>query len=763
MEPSSAIGVRRRRLDGEAKVRGATRYAADLPLPGLLHARLVQSPETHARILGVDAAAALELPGVVAVLTARDLPIAAGASGRAAEPLARDEVVFAGQPVALVLAESEAAAEDGADLVLVDYETLPAVLDAEAAMAPDSPLARVEEGAVEESDVGAAHAAVGGGDEETGEREDLSANVADRQRLASGDVDAALATSDVTASGRFITSRTYQAYLEPQVASAWLEPDGELVVSTSTQGAFSTRQSLATLLGLPLERIRVRPAPLGGAFGGKLMIVEPLVAAAALALRRPVRLAMTRMEDFTASNPAPGQVIELEAGARGDGTLTAIRGRVICDQGGNADFGIGGISALLSSGPYRWQARDITGYDVTTNRVGTGAYRAPGAPPAAFAIEALVDELAARLGIDPIELRLRNVLRQGDSGPDGAEFPVFGAAECLERVREHPLWQRRDELPEDEGVGVAIGWWPGGLEPAAAACRLDSDGGLTIVTGSVDMSGTETTFATIAAEAFGLPLERVRVVAADTASGTYAGISGGSKVTYTVGRAVERAARDAREQLLRVAAAELEIAPEDLELVNGSVQPVGAPSKAVGVAELASKILRFGGQYEPVEGHGRTAQTSRAPGSAAHLSHVRVDRESGRVEVLAHVIAQDVGRALNPDLVEGQMQGGVAQGIGWALLEGLADDENGMLVSGSFVDYAVPTVDRVPPIDLELVEVPAPDGPFGAKGVGEPPVVGVAAAVANALVSATGLRVYELPLAPERVWSALRTGQPTAA
>jgi CO/xanthine dehydrogenase Mo-binding subunit len=752
-QPTGAVGVRRPRLDGEPKVRGATRYAADLPVQGLLHARLVQSTEAHARLTGIDVSEALELPGVVAVLTAEDLPIAEGATGRAAQPLARDEVVFAGHPVAVVLAESESAAEDGASLVVVDYEPLPVVLDMEAAMAPDSPLAAVE-GGVEESDVGDAHAAVGGSDESTPE-EDLSANVSGSQRLAHGDVDAALATSDATASGRFVTPRMYQAYLEPQTATAWLEPDGELVLSTSTQGAFPTRESLSNLLGLPFDRIRVRPAPLGGAFGGKLMVVEPLVAAATLKLRRPVRLAMTRFEDFTASNPAPAQVIELEAGARSDGTLTAVRGRVICDQGGNCDFGIGTISALLSSGPYRWEARDITGYDVATNRVGTGAYRAPGAPPAAFAIEALMDDLAAQLGIDPIELRLQNVLHQGDPGPDGGEFPVFGGAECLERVRDHPLWQGRHELPENESVGVGIGWWPGGLEPAAAACRLDSDGRVTIVTGAVDMSGTETTFATIAAEAFGLPLDHVRVVAADTSSGTYAGMSGGSKVTYTVGAAVERAAREAREQLLRVAASEMEIAPEDLEIVDGKVQPLGDPAQARDITTLAKEILRFGGQYEPVEGHGRTAQTSRAPGAAAHLSHVRVDRDTGKVELLAHVIAQDVGRALNPDLVEGQMQGGAAQGIGWALMEAMGDDESGQPTTASFVGYAVPTVDRVPPIDLEVVEVPAPDGPFGAKGVGEPPVVGVPAAVANAVASAIGMRLYELPLTPERVWSAL--------
>jgi len=754
MASSGAIGVARRRLDGEAKVRGATRYAADLPVTGLLHARPVLSIEAHARITRIDVEAALAVPGVVAVLRADDLPIATGASGRAGEPLAREEVVFCGQPVALVIAESEAAASDGADLVDVDYEPLDAVLDLEAAMAPGAPPARLDAGGGEDSDAGAAHAAAGGG-EEAGE-EELSPNAVGRRRLRSGDdAEAALAASDVVVSGRFETPWMHQGYLEPQVATAWLEPEGDLVVSSSTQGAFMTRQDLADTLGLEHHRVRVRPAPLGGAFGGKLMIVEPLAAAAALALRAPVRLSLTRSEDFVATNPAGAQLMDLEVGARADGTLTAIRGRVICDRGANADFGIEAISGQLAAGPYRWEACDIGAFGVVTNRVGFGAYRAPGAPPAAFAVESLLDELAERLGVDPIELRLRNVLREGDTGVDGSPFPVFGARECLERVREHPLWARRGEAGDGEGVGVAIGYWPGGLEPAAASCRLDSDGGLTVVTGAVDMTGTETVFAAIAAEAFGLPVERVRVVAGDTSGAAYAGISGGSKVTYTVGRAVERAAAQARERLLEAAAAELEIAPEDLEIVDGEVRPVGAPGRAVAVEKLARRILRFGSPYEPPEGRAGVAQTSRAPSAAAHVSRVRVDRETGAVTVLEHVIAQDVGRALNPALVEGQLLGGVTQGLGWALYEELVHDDDGRLVGGTFADYAMPSVDVVPPIRAEVVEVPAPDGPFGAKGIGEAPVIAVAAAVANGVAAATGWRPRRLPLTPERVWRAL--------
>jgi CO/xanthine dehydrogenase Mo-binding subunit len=752
---SATIGVPRRRLDGGEKVRGATRYAADLPIPGVLHARLVLATEAHARIAGIDAEAARAMPGVVAVLTAADLPVSPDAPGRAGEPLAREEVVFAGQPVALVVAESEAAAADGVDAVIVDLDPLEAVVDLEAAMAPDAPRARTIENDRGGHDVGGAHAAVSGGDDEDAPEEDLSENVDGRQRLANGDAAAALAGADATVSGRLRTPWIYQAYLEPQAATAWLDYDGTLVVNSATQGAFATRQGLAELLDMPLDRVRVRPTPLGGAFGGKLMLPEPLAAAAALALKRPVRVAFTRMEDFAASNPAPGELIDIELGATRAGDLSAIRAHVVCDRGMNEEFGVEAISAMLTAGPYRWPAHELRAYGVLTNRVGSGAYRGPGAPPAAFAVETLLDELAADIGVDPIELRLRNVLVEGDRGVDGTPFPVFGAKECLERVREHWLWRGRGDLPDGEGVGVAIGYWPGGLEPAAATCRLDADGGLTIITGAVDMSGTETTFATIAAAAFGLPPDRVRVTAGDTASTPYAGLSGGSKVTYTVGRAVQRAADEARERLLDVASRELEIAPEDLEIVDGSVRPAGSPSRALSVEELAKKVLTFGSPYAPVEGYAGVAQTSRAPSAAAHLTHVRVDRETGAVDVLHHVIAQDVGRMLNPALVEGQLLGGTAQGLGWALYEELAHDELGQMRTGSFVDYAIPAFGSMPPIELQIVEIPAPDGPFGAKGIGEAPVIAAAAAVANAIAAATGVRMRELPMTPVRVWAAL--------
>jgi CO/xanthine dehydrogenase Mo-binding subunit len=748
------IGTARPRIDAPEKVTGATRYAADGAIHGLLHARLVLSTEAHALIDGIESEAALAVPGVVAVLTASDLPTATTGLDRTAEPLVREEVVFAGQPVAVVVAESEAAAEDGAELVLVEYRPLPAVVDLEAAMQPGAPLARTVEEGDEGTDLESVHAAVDHGQEdETSEQ--LSANMLNRVHRASGDVEAALAAGDVVVSGTFRTPWVHQGHLEPQVSTAWLEPSGTLVVSASTQGAFETRSELARAYGLPLERIRVVAEPLGGSFGAKLGLVEPLAAGCALVLRRPVRLVLTRMEEFASMNPACAQVTHLRVGARADGTLTGIEARMIVDRGSNAGWGVEGITSLLVAGPYRWEAHDLVGYGVQTNRFPFGAYRAPGAPTAAFAVESLLDELAARLELDPAELRLRNAVGEGDVGVSGRPFAVIGTVDVVERLREHPLWAARSSLPEGEGVGLAVGYWPGGTEPAAALCRVDSDGTMTVVTSAADMSGVGTGFAMIAAEAFGLPLERVRVVSADTASGPYAGVSGGSKVTYTVGAAVQKAAEAARAKLLAAASQELEIAPDDLEVVDGVVRAVGAPDRSITVEEIVGKALTFGGRYEPVEGHGGSAQLGSAPSVAGHLAHVCVDRETGEVRVLRLVVAQDVGRALNPALVEGQMRGGAAQGLGWALLEELVHDEDGRLLTGSFLDYAIPSAEAVPEIETLVVEVPAPDGPFGAKGIGEASVVAAPAAIANAVAAATGVRMHRLPITAPRLWAAL--------
>ena len=388
-----------------------------------------------------------------------------------------------------------------------------------------------------------------------------------------------------------------------------------------------------------------------------------------------------RSEDFAAANPAPGQLIDLELGATRDGKLTAIRGRIVGDRGGLGEMGVETISTMLSAGPYSWGAHDLTAVGVTTNRVSAGAYRAPGAPPAAFAVESLIDRLAAELDLDPIEFRLQNVLVAGDAGLDGQEIKFFGAARVPRaRAGAPALAAAAASLPEGEGVGVALGFWPGGLEPAAAICKLDSDGKLTVVTAAADMSGIENAFIAIAAETFGLAEDSVRVITGDTVERALRRRRGRLEDHLHL-RPRDRARRRPRRAsgCCGSPRAELEIAPEDLELVDGEVRPLGSPGRGDQGRRPGGQDVHFGSPHEPIEGYGGVAQVSRAPGAAAHLSHVRVDRETGGVTVLAHVIAQDVGKALNPALVEGQMHGGTAQGIGWALLEELAHDENGQL------------------------------------------------------------------------------------
>lgn len=751
---NSIVGVPQVRLDARDKVTGATRYAGDIAVPDLLHARLVLSLEAHAEIKQVNTAEASGLPDVVRVLTAADLPVVATGDSRFKEPLAHHEIVFAGQPLALVVARTEVAAEAGAQLVGVDYDVLPPVLDLESAMAPDSPLARLSTRKTELGETEASlHASFGGGGEALAE--ELSENVVSSSYREVGDVGRGFAESDAVVFGRFETNWVYQAYLEPQVATAWVEPGGSLVVSSSTQAAFRLRDALAALFGLSQAEVRVVPAPVGGAFGGKLLVIEPLVAAATLLLRSPVRLCLTRMEDFAATNPAPGELIDLRIGGRKQGTLTALEARVVCDRGSNREFGVEEISGSLVSGPYDWPSFAVSTYGVLTNRFGAGAYRAPGATPAAFALESLMDELATELRIDPLELRLRNLPAENDDAERRVSVPVAGCKECIRRLQEHSLWKRRAAVGADEGIGVALGFWPGATEPAAAMVRLDSDGCLTVITAAVDLTGSTTAFAAIAAETFGLSPDRVRVVAADTSSGPYAGASSGSKTTYTVGRAVEKAAAAAREQLLRIASDELEIGAPDLEIVDGIVQPRGTSNLGLSVEDVAKRARSLGARHEPIEAHARASQPHLSPSAAAHVVHVRVDRETGEVELLGYVVAQDVGRAINPALVEGQMRGGVTQGIGWALYEQLQTDESGQLLSGSFLEYGIPLAEHLPEIETLIVEAPTPDGPFGAKGMAEASVIAGAAAIANAIAAATGTRMRRLPMSPPLLWLAL--------
>jgi len=756
LSESFAVGVSRPRPDSESKVRGTIRYEADRRHPGALHARPVLAPYAHARLLEVDAAAARLVPGVVAVLTAPDLGLRSG-TARVGLPLAVDEVLFAGQPVALVVAESPEAAADAAELVTARYEPLPAVLDPEAAMAPGSPLVRTSESGAgldgPAMDAGT-HAAVGGAGDDSIESERLSPNVVGRTRYRRGDAGVALAGAAVRVRRRFRTDWLHQGYLEPQACAAWTDDDGTVVVESSTQGIFGLRTDVARALGLPVNRVRVVAAPLGGAFGGKWSLFEPMIAAAAVRLGRPVRLVLERREDFLITNPSHGYALDVEAGADSTGRFTALRARVVADHGAFADFTTDGLAGVLVAGPYLWPVFDISGYAVLTNRVGGGAYRAPSGPPTAFAIESVVDELAGRLGMDPVSIRRANGARAGDLMVDDELWPAHGLEAVLDAVEAAPAWQGRGALPPGEGFGIAVGNWPGSKDPAAAVCRISRDGTVQVITGVVDMSGTSAAFQAIAAEVLGIAPGDVQVVTVDTGSAPPSPGSGGSTVTYSAGRAVRLAAEDARRQLLRAASLQLEIAVEDLEIVEGVVRPRGTPGRGIPVGKLIQ--TNDNARRSPIEGHASSEHTSLAPSVAAFLAHVRVDPETGAVDLLAFDAIQDVGRALNPALIAGQQQGGAAQAVGWALLESLMHDPAGQLLTATFLDYALPRADHLPDFGTSYVEVPAADGPFGAKGIGETAVVGGPAAIANAVAAASEVRPTHLPITANRLWRALR-------
>ena len=730
------LGTGQRRLEGAGKVTGATRFTADLRLEGMAQVRLVLSPYAAGRIEQLDVSAAKEVPGVLDVVTSADFPEIGGPGPDG--PLARGHVYYAGQPVAAVVAETEQAAADAAALVLLETEPARAVVDPFEALRPDAP--RVLPGSASEIEDAGAHGAAGGGEAVEGEQ---PKNVTAQVRYHRGDPERALESCAHVIEGRYEIPAVHQGFLETHVAVARWEPEGTVTVWTPTQGQFLTRKNVARTLGLRDTDVRVVPMPVGGGFGGKVSLFEPLLALLSRRIRRPVRLELTRTEEFQMGRGGPGCTIDVKLGADEEGTLKALTGSVLFDNGAGPG-GLGALAATLLAGTYRIADYDVIARDVATNKTPVAAYRAPGAPHAYFALESAVDDLARRLGQDPIDLRLRNACREGDPKPDGTTWPRIGLVECLEHAKRHPFYT--SPRAAGEGVGVAVGSWGGGREPAAAGCRVDADGSLTVVLGHQDISGTDTTMAMLAAETFGVSLDKVHVEKDDSATAPYAGMAGGSKITYTVGPAVVKAVTEARQQLLEIASEELEAAIEDLEIVDGQVQVKGVPNRARPVGSLAELGAQFGGRYPPVHGHGRNAVIQQSPMFTVHVCRVHVDADTGSYRMTDYVAVQDVGKAINPPEIAGQVHGGALQGLARGLGEELAYSEEGQLRTGSFVDYGLPSIDQAPHFDVQLLEIPSPIGPYGAKGVGEPPAVPGAAALANAIAAASGVRTQRLPI-----------------
>jgi CO/xanthine dehydrogenase Mo-binding subunit len=727
-----------RRAEGAGKVTGMLEFTEDQPMLGLLHVGLVTSFVPSADIRSVDASRALELSGVVAVLTARDLGLSEEGPDA---PLANVRVSHVGQPVAAVIAETPQAAADGAELVEVEYATLPAVTEVAEALGEDAP--RVLPEAAAASDEASAHGAGGGsGAADAGSR---PRNVTSRVEVRRGDADAALAASAVVVGGSYRMARVHHAFLETHVVTADAAPDGTITVWSPTQGTGAVQGSVAVSLGVSPALVRVVSMPVGGGFGGKIVMLEPLVAHLARAVRRPVRLALTRNQEFLVGRPAPASEVSIELGATREGDLTAIRGEVTFDNGANAGWHAGITCELLVS-TYRIPNAHLVGLEVATHKLPATSYRAPGAPQAYFALESCLDDLARRLEMDPIELRLRNASREGDPRGDGTPWPRIGLADCLERARVHPAYTAARS--DGEGVGVAVGSWIGGYGPAAAACRLESDGTLSVHLGSVDISGSDTGFISLAAETMGVSPDDVRVLKGDTATAPAAPMSAGSAITYSVGPAVIRAVLEARRQILDIAAARLEVSAEDLELADGEVRVKGAAFRKVTLAEVAEASSQGHG---PVYGVGRSAPTAPAPMFAVHVARTRVDEQTGGLLISRYAAIHDVGHALNQADVEGQVHGGIVQGLGRALGEEIVHDASGQPRTATFADYVLPTADLVPRIEVEIVEVPSEQGPRGARGVGEPPMVPVLAAVGNAVRDATGRRLTSAPFQLEAV------------
>jgi CO/xanthine dehydrogenase Mo-binding subunit len=740
------VGTRPIRHDGVDKVTGRAQFGADLTFPDMLWGRVLRSPHAHARIRRLDARKALALPGVKAVATAADLPelasVEAGGGEGAANMrdlshnvLARGQVLYHGHAVAAVAATSAELAEQALEVIEVEYEPLAPVLSIEAALAPGAPV--LHEGM------------------KTRGADANLPNVASRIVFERGDPEAAFAAADVVVERSYRTQTVHQGYIEPHAVVARTNADGQSVVWCCTQGPFMVRAYCAAVLGLELSQLKVIPSEIGGGFGGKTTVyVEPLAILLSRKAGRPVKLVMSREEVFRATGPAGAARVDVKLGATKDGRLTAGSARMWYEAGAfpGSPVQAGAMTVLA---PYALDHFSIEGFDVVVNKPKTAAYRAPGAPQAAFAVESLLDELAQKLGLDPIELRLVNAAREGTQAPYGPRFKKIGMVETLEAARAHPHYHA--PLGPNQGRGVAVGFWFNAGMSSSAELHLTEEGTAVVATGNPDIGGSRASLAILAAEELGIDVQSVRPVVGDTDSVGYTDMTGGSRVTFATGMAVIEAARDVVRQLRGRAAKLWDCDPALVAFADGRCLPAegsGLAREPLSVAEIARKLGSTGG---PINGQAQLTARGAGPGFATHLCDVEVDPETGRVDVIRYTAVQDAGRAVHPSYVEGQLQGGVAQGIGWALHEEYVFDEKGALQNPGFLDYRMPVASDLPMIDTVVVEVPNPGHPYGVRGVGETPIVPPLAAVANAVARAAGVRMDALPISPPRLLAALES------
>ncbi|MDG2303116.1 MAG: xanthine dehydrogenase family protein molybdopterin-binding subunit [Candidatus Binatia bacterium] len=746
------IGTRPIRHDGIDKVTGRAVYGADVTLPGLLQGSVLRSPHAHARILSIDTTRAAALPGVKAIVTSEDLPNVRAREEKLGESvtnvrhlseniLAHDKVLYHGHAIAAVAATSAHIAEEAAALIDVKYEVLPPVLDVRKAMQDDAPILHPD-------------LRTHGGDPERADRE---TNVAAVTHFERGDIEAGFAQADEIIERSFDTAMVHQGYIEPHNAVAQVNADGQATLWCSTQGHFDVRRLCADVLEMPLSRLKVVAAEIGGGFGGKTTIyLEPLAILLSRKSGAPVKLVMSRADVLQATGPTSGSHIRVKMGANRDGRITAVDAWLAYEAGGYPGSPVQ-MGAACIIGPFDIENVRIYGYDVVVNRPKTAAYRAPGASNAAYASETIVDELAHRLEIDPFEFRLANAAKEGTPTAAGPRHRRIGCVELLEAARScpHATAPLGDaDGPRKRGRGFATGFWFNAGLQSSATISLNSDGTASLVTGSPDIGGTRTSCAMMAAEELGLPIELVRPVVGDTDSIGHTDVTGGSRVTMATGLAVHDAAHDIKRQLCERAAKTWKVEVDQVRFEEDGVVSVNDESQRFSLAEIAKNAIRTGG---PIVGRATVnAQRNTGAAYAGLMVDVEVDTETGRVDITRCTVFQDVGRAIHPAYVEGQMQGGSVQGIGWALNEEYVYDDEGHLLNDGFLDYRMPVALDLPMIDPVIVEVANPAHPYGVRGVGEVSIVPPPGAVANAIADATGVRMTTLPMSPPRVLAALK-------
>jgi xanthine dehydrogenase molybdenum-binding subunit len=735
------VGTRPIRHDGVEKVTGRAIYGADVQMAGLLHGKVLRSPHAHARIRSIDVSRALAVPGVKAVVTGVDLPPAEDRVIQLGEGavnlkylsnniLAGEKVLYKGHPVAAVAAASPHIAEEALELIRVDYEVLPAVLDVQQAMRDDAPL--LHDNLQTKS---------------LGQDTDKCSNVATYNQFKVGDVDKGFQEADVVIEREFTTATVHQGYIEPHNATAMWNPDGQLTIWESTQGAFTVQRQLAPVLGIPVSQIRVIPAEIGGGFGGKInLYLEPIAALLSQKTGHPVQVLMNRTEVFESTGPTPGSYIRVKMGATKDGRLTAAHAYMAYEAGGYPGSPIGaGMMCIFT--PYDIPNVLIDGFDVVVNKPKTAAYRAPGATNAAFASETVVDELCEQLGIDPLQFRLRNAAKEGTRRPDGQTHLRIGYLETVQAALSSDHYRTPVEGP-NVGRGVASGYWFNVGLQSSVTINVNADGTVTLVEGSTDIGGTRASIAMQAAEVLGLKAEEVRPIVADTAGIGYNDVTGGSRTTFASGYAAIEAANDVVRQMTERAARLWKIEPQDVTFSEGVFHNKKDGDQRLSFKEVSAQLGRTGG---PLMGRATVAPRGVGGAFATHIVDLQVDPETGKVTILRYTATQDVGKAVHPSYVEGQMQGGAVQGIGWALNEEYFYNDKGVMANASFLDYRMPTSLDLPMIDTILVEVPNPGHPFGVRGVGEVPIVPPVAAIANAIYKAVGVRMRHSPMSPGRV------------